>query len=509
MQDVEQIGLYVLEEQIGKGGMATVYRARHVRLERHVAIKIMHTVFLQDESFRQRFEREAQIVAKLEHPHIVPIYDYSEHNGSPYLVMKYIDGVTLKQQMLKTTLSLSDILRLMRTLADALDYAHRQGVLHRDLKPSNIMIDREGRPYLTDFGLARMAQVGESTISHDMMLGTPFYVSPEQAQGQRDLSSLTDIYSFGVVLYELITGVVPFAGDSAYAIIHDHIYAAPEPPSQKNPALPRALDAVLLKALGKRPEDRYPTATALMDAFAAAIGAEDAPPVKAAAAPERTATPHEREAESTTSHAVYIAPDGRRGRVEAALDFSRVDFNQIGHRIERWGERVEQWGEEVEAKVQESNRNRFKKRPRGREEALTEEEKIRRRIEKQQQEFNGLVGHFISYVVFNAMIWIVMAANANNFPWWLIFMTVGWGIGVVSHAWDYYTNYGPGARRKEERIARAIEEELGKPKNKAKNDLLLDEDDLSLGDARSVRLTEDGELTDTYIEEIQGRRMRR
>ncbi len=508
MQDVEQIGQYILEEQIGKGGMATVYRARHVRLERHVAIKIMHTVFLQDESFRQRFEREAQIVAKLEHLHIVPIYDYSEHNGSPYLVMKYIDGVTLKQQMLKTPLPLSDILRLMRTLADALDYAHRQGVLHRDLKPSNIMIDREGRPYLTDFGLARMAQVGESTISHDMMLGTPFYVSPEQAQGQRDLSSLTDIYSFGVVLYELITGVVPFAGDSAYAIIHDHIYAAPEPPSQKNPALPRSLDAVLLKALAKRPEDRYPTATALMNAFAAAIGAEDATPVEAAAAPQHT--PPARQTEDKAAAAeVYIAPDGRRGRVEAALDPSQVDFNQIGHRIERWGERVEQWGKAVEAKVEESNHNRFKKRHRGKKEALTEEEKIRRRIEKQQEKLNSLIGHFISYVVINAMIWVVMAANADRLPWWLIFMTVGWGSGVVSHAWDYYTNYGPGARRKEERIARAIEEELGKHKNKAKNDLLLDEDDLPLSDARSVRLTEDGELTDTYVEEIQERHMRR
>ncbi|MFQ3674309.1 MAG: serine/threonine-protein kinase, partial [Aggregatilineales bacterium] len=278
MQDGDKFGQYILEDQVGKGGMATVYRARHARLERHVAIKIMHTVFLQDDSFRARFEREAQIVAKLEHPHIVPIYDYSEHNGSPYLVMKYIEGVTLKQLMLKTHLTLQDILRLMRTLADALDYAHRQGVLHRDLKPSNILIDREGRPYLTDFGLARMAQVGESTISHDMMLGTPFYVSPEQAQGQRDLTSLTDIYSFGVILYELITGIVPFAGDSAYAIVHAHIYAAPEPPSEKNPTLPKALDAVLLKALAKRPEDRYPTATDLMDAFAAAIGAADAPP---------------------------------------------------------------------------------------------------------------------------------------------------------------------------------------------------------------------------------------
>ncbi|XWX04181.1 protein kinase [Aggregatilineales bacterium SYSU G02658] len=508
MQEVEQIGLYILEEQIGKGGMATVYRARHVRLERHVAIKIMHTVLLHDESFRQRFEREAQIVAKLEHPHIVPIYDYSEHNGSPYLVMKYIDGVTLKQQMLKTTLSLSDILRLMRTLADALDYAHRQGVLHRDLKPSNIMIDREGRPYLTDFGLARMAQVGESTISHDMMLGTPFYVSPEQAQGQRDLSSLTDIYSFGVVLYELITGVVPFAGDSAYAIIHDHIYAAPEPPSQKNPALPRALDAVLLKALAKRPEDRYSTATALMNAFAAAIGSEDAPPVEAAAAPQHT-PPARQTGDKAASAEVYIAPDGRRGRVEAALDLSRVDFNQIGHRIERWGERVEQWGEEVEAKVEESNRNRFKKRHRSKEEALTEEEKIRRRIEKQQKELRNLVGSIVMFVLINSVIWIGAIANSSEFPSGLIFMTGFWGLGVAFHVWDYYTNYGPGARYKEERIARAIEEELGKPKNKAKNDLLSDKDNLSLGEARSVRLTEDGELTDTYIEEIQGRRMRR
>ncbi len=503
MQDGDKFGQYILEEQVGKGGMATVYRARHTRLERHVAIKIMHTVFLQDDSFRARFEREAQIVAKLEHPHIVPIYDYSEHNGSPYLVMKYIEGATLKQLMLKTNLTLQDIARLMRTLADALDYAHRQGVLHRDLKPSNILIDREGRPYLTDFGLARMAQVGESTISHDMMLGTPFYVSPEQAQGQRDLTSLTDIYSFGVILYELITGVVPFAGDSAYAIVHAHIYAAPEPPSEKNPALPRALDAVLLKALAKRPEDRYPTATDLMNAFAAAIGAADAPPAQAQAAPHTAAPSRERETEPA-SGSVYIAADGRRGKLEASIDLSRIDFKQFERQVEQWGEKIEQWGEELEAKFDGTDsKKRSKKGP------LTEEEKIRRRIEKQQEEFNGLVGHFIAYMVVNVMMWAVLSVSMNSFPWWLIFMTGGWGVGMASHAWDYYSNHGPGARRKEERIARAIEEELGKPKNKVKNDLLLDDDDVSVTGARSVRLTEDGELTDTYVEELQGRRMRR
>lgn len=266
----QMIGQYRIDRQLGSGGMATVYRAYHARLNRMVAIKVMHQAFVQDRGFIARFEREAQIVASLEHPNIVPIYDFAEHEGQPYLVMKYIEGRTLKTLMEREDgVSLDLILRILPPLADALDYAHRRGVLHRDIKPSNIILDKDGTPYLTDFGLARLAQLGESTLSSDVLLGTPHYISPEQAQGQRDLDHRTDLYSFGIVIYELLVGRVPFSADTPFAVIHDHIYRPVPLPSSINPDIPPAVEKVLLKALAKAPGDRYESATALVGTGAA------------------------------------------------------------------------------------------------------------------------------------------------------------------------------------------------------------------------------------------------
>ncbi|MFN8449627.1 MAG: protein kinase [Anaerolineae bacterium] len=177
----QTLGQYRVIEQMGSGGMATVYKAYHPRLDRYVAIKMLHEAFQEDKNFLARFEREAQIVARLEHPHIVQVFDFDEYNGRPYLVMKYIEGRTLKAELESAPLTLDDIIRIMTPVADALDYAHRRGVLHRDIKPSNIIIDSTGVAYVTDFGLARMAQLGDSTLSHDVLLGTPHYISPEQA----------------------------------------------------------------------------------------------------------------------------------------------------------------------------------------------------------------------------------------------------------------------------------------------------------------------------------------
>lgn len=259
----EQIGPYVLEQRLGQGGMAAVYKGYHQQLNRHVAIKVMLATYETDNNFVSRFTREAQIVARLEHPHIVPVYDFNQHGGLPYLVMKYIEGKTLKQRMLKSAIPLEEILSLTRTLADALTYAHQQGVLHRDIKPSNILIDHNNVPYLTDFGLARIAQAGESTLSADMLLGTPHYIAPEQARGEKQLDGRTDIYSFGVVLYEMLVGQVPFTGDTPYAIIHNHIFTPLPLPSKVNPQIPLEVEAVLVKALAKHPRDRYETANQL------------------------------------------------------------------------------------------------------------------------------------------------------------------------------------------------------------------------------------------------------
>lgn len=267
----ETVGPYRIVAQLGQGGMATVYKGYHANLDRYVAIKVMHPAFKEDPNFLERFKREAQIVAKLDHPAIIPVYDFADVYGQPYLVMKYVEGETLKAHLQRRSLTFYEIVQVMDVVADGLTFAHQQGILHRDIKPSNIMLDGRGSSLIADFGLARIAQAGESTLSQDMMLGTPQYISPEQAQGVRELGPSTDIYSLGVVLYEMVVGRVPFTADTPYAIIHDHIYKPLPLPSQVNPEVPAAVERVLLKALAKAPEDRFQSAVELMAAFRQAV----------------------------------------------------------------------------------------------------------------------------------------------------------------------------------------------------------------------------------------------
>lgn len=279
----ETVGAYRIIEQLGQGGMATVFKAYHAALDRYVAIKALHPAFKEDNNFLARFQREARVVAKLDHPNIVPIFDFSEHEGRPYLVMKYIEGETLKARLARKQLSIPEIKGVVDAVGAALTYAHHQGVLHRDVKPSNVLLARDGQIYLADFGLARIAAAGESTISSDMMLGTPQYISPEQAMGKRDLNEGTDIYSFGVLLYELVVGQVPFSADTPYAIIHDHIYTPLPLPHTINPKVTEEIERVLLKALAKERADRYPTVRALVEAFQDAISGMEVLPAEAEA----------------------------------------------------------------------------------------------------------------------------------------------------------------------------------------------------------------------------------
>jgi serine/threonine protein kinase len=263
----ENIGPYRLVEQLGQGGMATVFKAYHPALDRYVAIKALHPALTNEPNFLARFQREAQVVARLEHPNIVPIYDYSEHEGRPYLVMKFIEGETLKARLKRGPLDKTELAKVVDSVGAALSYAHAQGVLHRDVKPSNVLLASDGRIYLADFGLARMAEASESTISSDVMLGTPQYISPEQASGRHDLDNGTDIYSFGILLYELLVGKVPYIADTPYSIIHDHIFAPLPLPRSIKPEIPEAVERVLLRALAKERADRFPDIAALLDAW--------------------------------------------------------------------------------------------------------------------------------------------------------------------------------------------------------------------------------------------------
>ncbi|HXD10705.1 MAG TPA: serine/threonine-protein kinase [Anaerolineales bacterium] len=266
----ENVGPYRIVEKLGQGGMATVYKAYHASLDRYVALKALHPAFNEDKSFASRFQREARVVAKLEHPNIVPVYDYAEDESRPFLVMKFIEGDTLKARLDLGPLTAAEISRIVEAVGSALAYAHKQGILHRDIKPSNVLLAADGQIYLADFGLARIAQSGESTLSSDTIMGTPQYISPEQAMGLRDLDQRTDLYSFGVMLYEMVVGRVPFNADTPFAIIHDHIYSPLPVPHLVNPNVPAPVERVLLKSLAKERDDRYEDATELIGAFKAA-----------------------------------------------------------------------------------------------------------------------------------------------------------------------------------------------------------------------------------------------
>ncbi|MCJ7512823.1 MAG: protein kinase [Anaerolineales bacterium] len=310
----ENLGPYRVVQQLGQGGMATVFRAYHAALDRYVAIKVLHPAFTQDPNFLARFQREAKVVARLEHPNIVPVYDFSEHEGKPYLVMKFIQGETLKARMGRGPVSVKEGLRVVEAVGSALSYAHQQGVLHRDIKPSNVLLGADGTVYLADFGLARIASAGESTLSSDMLLGTPQYISPEQARGDRNLDAGTDIYSLGVVLYELVVGRVPFNADTPFSIIHDHIFTPLPLPTKVNPLVPEMVERVLLKALAKERGDRFASVEALVGAFRDSVATQAGRPEPAPRPPWPPTVP----SEVATAATGADAPDApKTGELEA------------------------------------------------------------------------------------------------------------------------------------------------------------------------------------------------
>jgi serine/threonine-protein kinase len=256
-------GRYRVVSRIGGGGMADVWLAEDAHLQRRVALKVLHRRFAQDREFVMRFQREAESAAGLQHPNIVAVFDRGEWEGTYYIAMQYVEGPTLKQ-LIDSGITLEQAVAVIRQVLQAAGYAHRQGIVHRDLKPQNVIVDPEGKAVVTDFGIAR-AGVSEITQTGSVM-GTPHYLSPEQAQGF-EVTAVSDLYSVGVMLYEALTGRVPFEGESAVAVAMKQVSQMPQRPSSINPRVSPALDAVVMRALEKDPGQRFQSA----DAFIAAL----------------------------------------------------------------------------------------------------------------------------------------------------------------------------------------------------------------------------------------------
>lgn len=291
----QQLDEYRLEAVLGRGGMARIYRGFDVRLNRKVAIKVIDAPFRTDPDYIVRFEREAQAIARLKHPHIVTLYRYGEADGLLYLAMEYIEGADLAAILAgyRADQSLMPAARagqIIRPICLALDYAHQQGVVHRDVKPSNIMVDPEGRPVLTDFGLALLDNRTRGEI-----FGTPHYMAPEQVVSSAGATPQSDLYSIGVILFEIFTGKLPFDAVHPHELAMLHLTEPPPPLRQLNPALSPELEAVVLKALAKTPEERFPGGAALADALDQALQSQEKPQPRVEALPsaEATAGPEE------------------------------------------------------------------------------------------------------------------------------------------------------------------------------------------------------------------------
>ncbi len=248
---------YELLEEIGRGGMSTVYKARDHRLDRLVAVKILKEDLAQDEEFRRRFHDESRAVAMLSHPNIVAVYDVSRSTDIDFIVMELIEGITLKQYMQQkgNKLNWREALHFIIQITKALSHAHSRGIIHRDIKPHNIMVLRDGSAKVADFGIARLINAGHSTLTQEA-LGSVHYISPEQARGSH-VDARSDIYSAGVVLYEMLTGRLPFEGDSPVSVAIQHINSIPLSPREIDPSLPEALEAITMKAMAPNPDRRY------------------------------------------------------------------------------------------------------------------------------------------------------------------------------------------------------------------------------------------------------------
>ncbi|MBA3531624.1 MAG: protein kinase [Ardenticatenales bacterium] len=291
------IGRYEVKRELGRGGMATVYLTHDPHFKREVALKVLPREFLHDPTFRERFTQEAETIAALEHPAIVPVYDFGEEEGQPYFVMRYMAGGSLAERLARGRLSLEEARSILAVLAPALDEAHERGIIHRDLKPGNILFDQRGAPYIADFGIAKLTEVSQQFSQTGVATGTPAYMSPEQARGEKKLDARSDIYALGAILFEMLTGQLPYDSDTPMGMALRHISDPIPRLNDVAPDLPAETQQIIDRSMAKQRNDRYATAGALVQALPS-VGAAGKVPAAPAAVVVKSPVPPTEMAES-------------------------------------------------------------------------------------------------------------------------------------------------------------------------------------------------------------------
>lgn len=265
------IDRYQIRSELGRGGMASVYLAWDPRFDRNVAIKVLPKALMHDPQFRGRFQQEARVIASLEHAAIVPVYDVGEEHEQPYLVMRYMTGGSLAARLKESPLSLLEAARLIVRLAPALDHAHERGIIHRDLKPANILFDRHGDPYIADFGIAKISE-SSLALTGSGIVGTPLYMSPEQARGEKNLDGRSDIYALGTILFHMLTGQLPYDAETPMGIAMRHITDPVPRILEVKPDLPGGVEAIISRAMAKDRNHRFATAVEMAGLLSAVAG---------------------------------------------------------------------------------------------------------------------------------------------------------------------------------------------------------------------------------------------